>query len=296
MSDTADRAPAGEDELTPILDVETIEENYFRGIATPEGKGRSFGGQVIAQALSSAIRTVDADRAVHSLHAYFMRPGDATQPVLYRVERDRDGGSFATRRIVAVQKGKPILNMACSFHVEEPGFAFQDDMPDVPGPDGLLNEEELAEKYRENLHPAHHKFLTRRRPIEVRPCELRPPFVETGPVPRQAAWIRTRHPLPDDPNIHRAALAYSSDLGLIGAALNRAGTGFGRPDMMVASLDHALWLHGAFRMDEWLLYEMNAPWAGGARGFTRGRIFTQDGRLIADVAQEGLVRQITPKE
>lgn len=296
MSQATDRAPAGEDELTPILDVEPIEENYFRGIATPGGEGRSFGGQVIAQALSSATRTVEADRPAHSLHAYFMRPGDATKPVLYRVERDRDGGSFATRRIVAVQSGKPILNMACSFHVEEPGLAFQDEMPDVPGPEGLMNETQLAETYRENLHPMHHKFLTKRRPIEVRPCEDRPPFVQTGPIARQAAWIRTQNALPDDPHLHRAALSYASDLGLIGAALNRGGTGFGRPDMMVASLDHALWLHGAFRMDEWLLYEMNAPWAGGARGFTRGRIFTRDGRLVADVAQEGLIRQITPKK
>lgn len=292
---TPDRAPEGEDELTPILDVEPIEEDYFRGIATPDGKGRSFGGQVIAQALSAATRTVEADRPAHSLHAYFMRPGDATKPVLYRVERDRDGGSFNTRRIVAVQNGKPILNMACSFHVEEAGIEFQDEMPDVPGPEGLMNETELAQKYRDNLHPMHHKFLTKRRPIEVRPCEDRPPFVETGPVVRQAAWMRTQNALPDDPHLHRAALAYTSDLGLIGAALNRAGMGFGRPDMMVASLDHTLWLHGAFRMDEWLLYEMNAPWAGGARGFTRGRIFTRDGRLVADVAQEGLIRQVTPK-
>lgn len=296
MTEThSDRAPAGEDELTPILDVEPIEEDYFRGIAAPEGKGRSFGGQVVAQALSSATRTVGTDRPAHSLHAYFMRPGDATKPVLYRVERDRDGGSFATRRVVAVQNGKPILNLACSFQIEEDGISYQDEMPEVPGPEGLPNEQELAERHRDRLHPVHHKFLTKRRPIEVRPCEDRPPFVDTGPVMRQAAWMRSQVALPDDPHLHRAALAYTSDLGLIGAALTRAGTGFGREDMMVASLDHALWLHGAFRMDEWLLYEMNAPWAGGARGFTRGRIFTRDGRLVADVAQEGLIRQITPK-
>jgi len=295
MASDDTRAPKGEDHLTPILDVERVEDNFFLGIATPEGRGRSFGGQVIAQALMAATRTVDPDRTAHSLHAYFMRPGDATKPVLYRIERDRDGGSFNTRRIVAIQSGNPILNMACSFQIEEPGFEHADEMPDVPGPEELLNEQQLAEKYADEVEPGYAKFLKKPRPIEVRPCEIRPPFADTGPLMRQAAWMRARHEMGDDPLMHRAGLAYTSDMGLLGASLTRAGVGFGRRDMMVASLDHALWMHGAFRMDEWLLYDMDSPWAGGARGFTRGRIFTADGRLVANVAQEGLIRKMTPK-
>ncbi|MGH1424316.1 MAG: acyl-CoA thioesterase [Pseudooceanicola sp.] len=290
-----ERAPKGDDQMTPVLDVERVEDNFFRGIATPSGHGRSFGGQVIGQALMAATRTVETDRPAHSLHAYFMRPGNAAEPVLYQIERDRDGGSFTTRRVVAVQAGRPILNMACSFQIEEPGLSHQDDMPEVPGPDGLENEQELAQRYGDEIDPGFRKFLLKRRPIEVRPCELRPPFAQTGPLKRQAAWMRARVEMPDDRLLHRSALAYTSDMGLLGSSLTRSGVGFGRRDMMVASLDHALWIHGDFRMDEWLLYDMDSPWAGGARGFTRGRIFTRDGRLVANVAQEGLIRQITPK-
>ncbi|MWB77892.1 acyl-CoA thioesterase II [Pseudooceanicola sp. 216_PA32_1] len=294
--DDHNRAPAGDDQLTPILDVERVEDNFFLGIATPEGRGRSFGGQVIAQALAAAVRTVDADRPPHSLHAYFMRPGDATKPVLYRIERDRDGGSFATRRVVAIQHGQPILNMAASFHVEEAGLHHQSDMPDVPGPDGLRNEQELAEAFEDKVPRAYRNFLKMKRPIEVRPCEERPPYFDTGPMERQAVWIRTRTAMPDDTLLHRVALAYASDLGLLGASLTRHGISFATRDMMIASLDHAIWLHGDFRMDEWLLYDMDSTWTGGARGFCRGRIFTREGRLVANVAQEGLIRQTTPKE
>ncbi|MGR3322425.1 MAG: acyl-CoA thioesterase [Pseudooceanicola sp.] len=292
---SANRAPAGDDELTRILDVERVEENYYRGIATPSGQGRSFGGQVIAQALMAATRTVDESRAAHSLHAYFMRPGNAAEPVLYQIERDRDGGSFTTRRVVAVQAGRPILNMAASFQVEEPGMHHQDEMPDVPPPESLLNEQDLAEKFRENLGDTYYKFLRRARPIEVRPCEPRPPFEETGPILQQHAWMRARAQMPDNAGLHRTALAYTSDMGILGASLTRNGVSFGREDLMVASLDHALWIHEDLRMDEWLLYVMDSTWSGNARGFTRGRIFTRDGRLVANVAQEGLIRQVTKR-
>ncbi|MDF1853980.1 acyl-CoA thioesterase II [Pseudooceanicola sp.] len=296
MSDAvANRAPQGEDELTTILDVERLEDNFFRGIATPSGRGRSFGGQVIAQALMSATRTVSDDRAAHSLHAYFMRPGNAAEPVLYQIERDRDGGSFTTRRVVAVQSGRPILNMAASFQVDEPGLHHQEDMPKVPPPEDLLNEQELAEAHRENLEDEYYKFLKRARPIEVRPCEPRPPFEETGSILVQHAWMRARAAMPDSPALHRTALAYTSDMGILGASLTRNGVSFGREDMMVASLDHALWMHGDLRMDEWLLYVMDSTWSGKARGFTRGRIFTRDGRMVANVAQEGLIRKISAK-
>ena len=292
----SDRAPQGEDELTRVLDVERLEDNYFRGIATPSGRGRSFGGQVIAQALMAATRTVEDDRAAHSLHAYFMRPGNAAEPVLYQIERDRDGGSFTTRRVVAVQAGRPILNMAASFQVEEPGLVHQDDMPDVPGPEGLLNEQQLAEQFEGNLDPQYHRFLKKERPIEIRPCEPRPPFQDTGKIMVQHSWMRARAAMPDGHALHRTALAYMSDLGILGASLTRNGASFGRSDIMVASLDHAVWLHGPLRMDEWLLYVMDSTWAGNARGFTRGRIYTRDGRLVANVAQEGLIRPMTRKD
>ncbi|WP_137702691.1 acyl-CoA thioesterase [Marimonas lutisalis] len=296
MSDSKPRPTPQElaDSLVSVLDVEPIEENFFRGIATPGGSGRSFGGQVIAQALMAAIRTVDADRPAHSLHGYFMRPGDATKPVLYQVERDRDGRSFATRRVIAVQSGKPILNLAASFQVEEPGLTHQDPMPDVPAPEELKNEQELAAAHKGELPEMFLKWLSIPRPIEMRHITPRPPFTRE-PSAEQTYWFRVTGHIGDDPNLHRAALAYASDFGLLGTSAFAHGKAFADPDMQFASLDHALWIHGPFRADDWLLYTMDSPWSGGARGFNRGRIFTRDGRLVADVAQEGLIRNITPK-
>ena len=281
--------------LKRVLDVEPIEQDFFRGIATPQGRGRSFGGQVIGQALMAATKTVDAARPVHSLHGYFMRPGDATQPVLYRVERDRDGGSFTTRRVVAIQHGKPILNLAASFQSHEPGLAHQDIMPDVPMPEDLEPELALAERMADDLPEMFMKWMRTPRPVEMRPITTRPPFTREKQVPVQSLWIRVTGPLGDDPAMHRAALAFASDFGLLGTATLPHARAFADPDMQFASLDHALWIHDDFRMDDWLLYTMDSPWAGGARGFNRGRIFTRDGRLIANVAQEGLIRQVTPK-
>lgn len=283
------------DSLTRVLTVERIEEDFYRGIATPQGRGRSFGGQVIGQALMAATMTVDPSRPNHSLHGYFMRPGDATQPVLYRVERDRDGGSFATRRVVAIQHGKPILNLAASFHVPESGLAHQDDMPDAPAPEDLEPEEVLAARMGDALPEAFRNWLKTPRPVEMRATTPRPPFDRSARTPEQTIWIRARGRLSDDPAIHRAALAFASDMGLLGTSMMPHGKAFTDPDMQFASLDHALWVHDDFRMDDWLLYTMDSPWAGGARGFNRGRIFTRDGRMVANVAQEGLVRNITPK-
>lgn len=281
--------------LRDVLDVEQVEQNYFRGIATPQGQGRSFGGQVIGQALMSAIRTVGAERPVHSLHAYFMRPGDATQPVLYQVERDRDGRSFATRRVIAVQGGKPILNLAASFHVEEEGYSHQYDMPDVPAPETLRSDREIGEAMADDLPAPFLAWLRSARPIEMRPVDLRPPFVRGQQPPHHAMWIRVQGQIGDDPEMHRAALAYTSDYGLLTTCMLPFGKTFTDPDMQFASLDHAVWFHDRFRMDEWLLYVMDSPWSGGARGFNRGQIFTQDGRLVASTAQEGLVRQVRDK-
>lgn len=277
-----------------VLTVERIEQDFYRGIATPQGRGRSFGGQVVAQALSAAAMTVDSARPAHSLHAYFMRPGDATQPVLYRVERDRDGSSFATRRVVAIQHGKPILNLAASFHGIEPGLSHADAMPQVTPPEDLPTEEELADS-RPDIPDAFRQWLKTPRPVEMRSEQLRPPFDRTPRPPLQNLWFRTKGALGDAPGLHRAALAFISDFGLLGTSMMPHGRAFADPDMQFASLDHALWIHDDFRVDDWLLYAMDSPWAGGARGFNRGRIFTRDGRLVANVAQEGLVRQVTPR-
>ena len=283
------------DSLTRVLTVERIEEDFYRGIATPQGRGRSFGGQVIGQALMAATMTVDPSRPNHSLHGYFMRPGDATQPVLYRVERDRDGGSFATRRVVAIQHGKPILNLAASFHAPEPGLTHQDAMPDVPGPEELETEEAMAARMGDALPEAFRNWLKTPRPVEMRSVTPRPPFDRTPRDPVQNLWIRVRGRMSDDPAMHRAALAFASDMGLLGTSMMPHGKTFTDADMQFASLDHALWVHDDFRIDDWLLYTMDSPWAGGARGFNRGRVFTRDGRLVANVAQEGLVRNITPR-
>lgn len=281
--------------LVGVLNVEPVERDFFRGPATPDGKGRSFGGQVIGQALMAATGTVDPTRPVHSLHAYFIRPGDATAPVLYKVERDRDGGSFTTRRVVAIQNGAVILNLAASFHVSEPGFSHQDAMPDVPGPDAIETEEIQAERMADQLPEGYLRWLRSPRPVDFRPVEPRPPLNRSPRPPEQRVWMRVAGPLPDDPAVHRAALAYVSDYGLLGTSVIGHGKSFGDPDMQFASLDHAVWFHDDFRVDDWLLYVMDSPWSGGARGFNRGRIFTRDGRLVASVAQEGLVRSVMPK-
>jgi acyl-CoA thioesterase-2 len=283
------------DALEHILDVEPLETDFFRGIATPGGRGRSFGGQVIAQALMAATRTVDETRPAHSLHAYFMRPGDATRPVLYQVERDRDGRSFATRRVIAIQNGAPILNLAASFHVVEPGLAHQDTMPDVPPPSALKSESEILAEFKGELPEDFRKWLRIPRPIEIRPVHSRPPFSREKRA-TQDYWFRVPGKLGDNPAIHRAALAYASDFGLLGTSAHAHAKGFTDADMQFASLDHSLWIHDDLRVDDWLLFAMESPWAGGARGFNRGRIFTADGRLVANVAQEGLIRQITKRE
>ena len=279
------------DLLTHILTVERIEDNFFRGIETPKGEGRMFGGQVLGQALMSAIRTVEAEKVNHSLHGYFMRPGDATKPVLYRVERDMDGNSFATRRVVAIQNGQPILNLAASFQVREKGMSHTSEMPtDVPMPEDCPTELELLERYGDNLPDSFRSFVRLKRPVEIRPCSIMPPFVKTPAMGETFRWIRAREEMADDANLHRAALVYASDMGLIGAALAVHGYSFHAKRLRVASLDHAMWIHDDFRMDNWLLFGMESPWTGGGRALTRGRFFTRDGRLVATVAQEGMTR------
>jgi acyl-CoA thioesterase-2 len=278
-------------ELVALLDVEEIDTDLFRGARQRGGEGRVFGGQVIAQALQAAQRSTDGGKVAHSLHAYFMRPGDELYPIVFRVVRDFDGKSFATRRVIAQQRGQPILNMACSFQSPEEGFAHQDAMPDVPMPESLVSESELLPRIADRLPERLRPRLLRPRPIEVRPVVPRDWTAPAPAPPVQYIWFRLCAPMADDPAMHRAVLAYASDLGLLSTGMLPHGVGWMSPQMQVASLDHALWLHEPFRADEWLLYAMDSPWAGHARDFSRGRIFTQAGRLVASTAQEGLIRQ-----
>ena len=281
--------------LVDLLTVETLDDGLYQGAPLPGGKGRVFGGQVIAQALQAAQLTVD-EHVAHSLHAYFMRPGEEGLPIIYKVTRDHDGRTFATRRVIASQKGKPILSMLLSFQMPETGFEHQDAMPDVPSPDTLISEIEYWQQRVDKLPGGAIKHLLRPRPIEFRHIVPRSPFGGTPREPRHGSWFRAVAPLPDDAALHRAILAYASDMTLLGTASLPHGISFMTPGLQSASLDHALWIHEPFRADEWLLYTTDSPWAGGARGFNRGQIFSQDGRLVASVAQEGLMRMRKPAQ
>ncbi|WNO54982.1 acyl-CoA thioesterase [Stakelama saccharophila] len=278
-------------QLVELLDVEEIDTDLYRGARQPGGVGRVFGGQVIAQALQAAQRSTDEHgKIAHSLHAYFMRPGNEDYPIIYRVVRDFEGRSFATRRVIAMQRGKPILNMAASFQAPEDGLHHQDTMPDVPGPDDLKSETELRAEIEDRVPERMRAFFLRPRPIEIRPVNPRNWFSPDKCEPVQHSWFRVSSALPDDPAMHRAMLAYASDMALLGTAMLPHGINWLTNRMQTASLDHALWLHEGFRADEWLLYSCDSPWSGHARGFNRGRIFAANGTLVADVTQEGLIR------
>jgi acyl-CoA thioesterase-2 len=277
-------------QLTTLLDVEEIDTDLYRGPRLPGGVGRVFGGQVIAQALQAAQRSVEGAKTAHSLHAYFMRPGDENHPIIFRVVRDFEGRSFANRRVIAMQKGQPILNMTASFQTPSEGLHHQDAMPDVPDPDDLRSERELREQIRDQVPEKFRRFFLRARPIEIRPVNPRNWFAPDKIEPVQHSWFRVVAPLPDDLALHRAMLAYASDMTLLGTCLLPHGVSWMTGDVQTASLDHAIWLHEQFRFDEWLLYTTDSPWAGHARGFNRGKIYSRDGRLVASVAQEGLIR------
>ena len=276
--------------LVDLLDVEQLDTDLYRGSRQPGGVGRVFGGQVIAQALQAAQRSTDAPKVAHSLHAYFMRPGDEDHPIIYRVVRDFEGRSFATRRVIATQGGQPILSLTASLQVPEDGLHHQDTMPDVPPPDELRSERDLREEMRDDVPEKWLRHLLRPRPIEIRPVHARSWMHPEKREPTQASWFRLAAPIGDDAAMHRAVLAYASDMALLGTCTLPHGVNWMTHNLQTASLDHALWLHEPFRADEWLLYATDSPWAGHARGFNRGRIYTQDGRLVASVAQEGLIR------
>jgi acyl-CoA thioesterase-2 len=283
-------------ELLTLLGLEKIEENLFRGQSQDLGWGAIFGGQVLGQALSAASQTVPLERSVHSLHAYFLRQGDARIPVLYQVDRLRDGSSFTTRRVVAIQKGQPIFSLAASFQAPEPGFDHQVYPPETVGPEGLLSEQELAEKIADRLPEPLKEIALANRPIEIRPVQ---PVNHLSPrpmPPRRQLWYRCSRPLPDDPAIHRYLLAYASDFNFLVTAMLPHGVSWLTPGMQVASLDHAMWFYRPFRFDDWLLYDVESPSASSARGMVRGRFYTKEGVLVASVAQEGLMRDRRSKE
>ncbi|MGQ0672865.1 MAG: acyl-CoA thioesterase II [Hyphomicrobium sp.] len=281
-------------ELLTLLDLEPLEENLFRGRSPQDGWQRVYGGQVLGQALVAAVRTVGEPRPVHSLHAYFLLPGDPTHPILYDVERTRDGGSFSTRRVKAIQHGRPMFAMSASFHKDEPGFEHQAEMPDVPAPEALPSAFDLMGRTIERLPESMRKYWSRERPIDMRPVEVARYMVRDRQPPIQHVWMRASGRLPDDPKLHQCVLAYASDFTLLDTALIAHGKLLFDDDLQLASLDHGMWFHRPFRADDWLLYAQESPSAHGARGFCRGNVFSRDGRLVASVAQEGLIRQRSP--
>lgn len=276
-------------DLLAILDLEVLEQNLFRGRSPQVGWQRVFGGQVIGQALVAASRTVEG-RSPHSLHGYFLLPGDPKVPIIYDVERIRDGRSFTTRRVKAIQHGQPIFTLSASFHIDEPGLSHQMAMPDVPKPDQLPSESDIRERVMPLMPDPVRAYFERERPIELRPVEFKRYMTRDGLDPYFNVWIRATGTLPEDPAIHQAVLAYASDMTLLDSTLVAHGRTVFEREIQAASLDHALWFHRPFRADEWLLYAQDSPFAGGARGFARGSIFTSDGVLVASVAQEGLIR------
>jgi acyl-CoA thioesterase-2 len=286
----ADSQPSPLQALLHLLDLETIEVRVFRGISPKDRSQRVFGGQVLAQALVAANRTVEK-RVCHSLHAYFLLPGDPKVPILYEVDRSRDGRSFSSRRVVAIQHGRPIFHMAASFQTEETGLEHEvPPPPDLPQPEDLPSEDSFREEIADRVpEPFREQFL-RKRPIELRPVARGDIFHPEKRPPQQSIWVRTTGPLPDDLALQQCVLAFASDMTLIDTALLPHGISWFSGDLQVASIDHAMWFHRRFRIDEWLLYVQDSPSASGARGFSRGLVYTRDGKLVASVAQEGLMR------
>lgn len=280
-------------DLLELLKLEKIEENLFRGRSQDLGFGNVFGGQVLGQALSAASQTVPPERSAHSLHAYFMRGGDPNLAIVYQVDCLRDGNSFTTRRATAIQKGHPILSLEASFQVAEEGLEHQTAMPDVPGPEELVSEVEMARAVQDKIPPSIREKILCDKPIEIRPVNPVNPFAPKKMDPVKYSWFRAVGRVPDDIAVHKYMLAYASDFGLVGTALYPHGVTFWDPRMQVASLDHAIWFHRDFRIDDWLLYAMDSPSSGHARGLNRGNIFTRDGKLVASTTQEGLIRYHT---
>ena len=278
-------------QLLDILDLEPIEHNLFRGRGPAEGWQRVYGGQVLGQALVAAVRTVPEDRVAHSAHAYFLLAGDPTVPIVYDVERIRDGGSFTTRRVKAIQHGRAMFAMSVSFHKAEVSFDHQSPMPKVPAPEDLPSEKDLTAKILKHMPENVRSFWQREWPIEMRPVDASRWLDREPRQPIQYIWMRANGRLPDALPLHQCVLAYASDFTLLDTALMAHGKLMFDQDIQLASLDHAMWFHRPFRADEWLLYAQESPNAYGGRGFCRGSIYSRDGALVASVTQEGLMRR-----
>lgn len=277
--------------LVAILDLEKIEEDIYRGLSPDVGWQRIFGGLVISQALVAANRTVAEDRYVHSLHSYFLRPGDPAVPILYEVDRIRDGSSFTTRRVVAIQHGKAIFSLSASFHVDEPGLEHQAIMPDVPLPEDLPDPERLYEQYLKDAPEHIKRFWMRERPFGIIPISMDHYLSNKVLPPRQSIWIKANGRVPENRPFQAAFLGYLSDMTLLDTSLFPHGLSVFDRSIQGASLDHSMWFHHPDPLDDWLLYTTDSPFSGGARGLSRGSIFNRAGRLIASTAQEGLIRK-----
>jgi acyl-CoA thioesterase II len=281
------------EDLIKVMTLERLEMNLFRGQSRDIGSPQVFGGQVLGQALVAATATAE-DRAVHSLHAYFLRRGDFNSPIVYEVDRALDGKHFSSRRVVAIQHGRQIFNMSASFQSAEAGLEHQSPIPDVPSPESLLDMEAHYRSMADQLPPVARRILERKRPFEFRPVHAPDPMRREKSLPVKYIWFRAVDTLPDDEALHRCLLAYVSDFHLLDTALKPHGVSMVSPKLVIASIDHAMWFHRRVRVDDWLLYAIDSPSASGARGFTRGSIFARDGQLVASAAQEGLIR-VTPQ-
>lgn len=278
-------------DLLDLLDLETIEEGLYRGQSQDLGFAALFGGQVMGQALCAAKKTIAEDRQVHSLHSYFLRPGDAHKPIVYDVENIRDGKSFSTRRIQAIQYGKPIFYMTASFQAAEDGLEHQADMPDVPGPEGLISDLDVHRKHAELIPAPLRSKFTSDKPILMRFVTDYNPFNPQKTDSKRYVWLKANGAMPDDLRVHKYLLAYASDFNFLPTALQPHGLSFASPKMQMATIDHAMWFHRDFRMDDWVLYAIDSPSASNARGLVRGQVFNRDGQLVASTIQEGLIRQ-----
>ncbi|MBB6093541.1 acyl-CoA thioesterase-2 [Povalibacter uvarum] len=281
-------------DLLQVLRLERLELDLFRGESRDPGHHRVFGGQVLGQALAAAYATIE-NRGVHSLHAYFLRAGDPDHPIVYEVDRSRDGASFTSRRVVAIQHGEQIFHMSASFQVQEEGVDRQGVMPDVPGPESLPDMAVAVEEMKKKAPDRPRPFIAHDRPFEFRPALLPDPTAEVPREPSMRIWFRAVDRVPDDEVLHRCLLAYASDYYLLGTAVMDARLAVGPKNLQMASIDHAMWFHRPARADEWLLYVLDSPTSSSSRGFARGSIFSRDGTLVASTAQEGLVRRRKPE-
>ncbi|WP_174849266.1 acyl-CoA thioesterase II [Yersinia artesiana] len=278
------------EKLLDLLFLEKIEEGIFRGQSEDLGLRQVFGGQVVGQAIYAAKQTVPTDRVVHSFHSYFLRPGDSSKPIIYDVETLRDGNSFSARRVSAIQNGKPIFYMTASFQSQEDGFEHQNTMPDVPPPEGLMSETDIARKFAHLIpEKVRDKFIGHQ-PIEMRPVRFHNPLQGSTAEPSRYVWFKANGAMPDDLRVHQYLLGYASDFNFLPTALQPHGIGFLEPGVQIATIDHSMWFHRPFRLDDWLLYAVESTSASGARGFVRGQIYNRDGVLVASTVQEGVIR------